>query len=265
MPQMVAKELKHPPTNTATGRTVWKQVWAHIPSNEKDDLALTREEQSPRWASIVRTLENRYGSIEGLNTVELGSGRGDFSVLLARCGARVTLIDYSETALELARQRFSRLNLPGSFIQADILNDLQTHEQKFDVSLSSGVIEHFKGADRLHTVGAHCITIRPGGTAIISVPHARCLPYRLWKAYLELRGWWPYGMEIPYSINELSQLAAQSELVEIETECMGFWQSVGDHWGKSILGSGPDWSNKPSRLDKWMGATLLLKGKRREN
>ena len=55
---------------------------------------------------IDRYLNNAFGRIKGLNTIELGSGRGDLSVLLAERGANVTLLDASDAALEQARERF---------------------------------------------------------------------------------------------------------------------------------------------------------------
>jgi SAM-dependent methyltransferase len=179
-------------------------------------------------------------------------------VLLAERGAEVTLLDQSEKALAEAGKRFDRLKLRARFERGDIFATLQRHHDTFDVSLSSGVIEHFKGEDRTHAVRAHHDVLRDGGLAVISVPHAWCPPYRLWKFYLELRGWWPYGMEIPFSKREMIARARRAGFVEAEGHCMGLWQSVGDHWGKSLFGKGPDWIGKRSVLDNLLGATLLV-------
>ena len=242
---------------TATGAAVWDRLWRYQPSDRRDDALIAREQRSPRWALIVARLEEAFGSLEGLRTIELGSGRGDLSALLARHGADVTLLDASARALDQARCRFERLGLAARYVQADFLDPFDGGSARFDVSLSSGVIEHFRGNDRTRTVRAHLEVLRPGGMAIISVPNARCLPYRLWKCYLEFRGWWPYGMEIPYTASELRQRAHRAGFIRAEAHCVGFWQSVGDHWGRSLMGRGPDWVGKPSRLDSLMGMTLL--------
>ena len=241
---------------------VWDNLWRHAPSVAKDDALIDRERRSPRWKRVASELATGFGSIAGLRTIELGSGRGDLSALLAQLGAEVTLLDTSERALEQARARFERLGLPVQCVCGDMLNKSNGTAGQFDVSLSSGVIEHFRGDDRTRVIQSHFDVLKPGGMTVISVPHSRCLPYRLWKFYLELRGWWPYGMEIPYSKAELLTRARQIGFDKANGWCMGFWQSVGDHWGKSLLGRGVDWVDKRSCLDSAMGLVLLMIARR---
>ncbi len=236
---------------------VWDRVWDNQPSEAKDDSLIDRERRNPRWAMIVARLEEAFGKLEGLRTIELGSGRGDLSVLLAQRGADVTLFDASAKALEQARSRFDRLGLSARFEEGDFLTGLEPVTGRFDLSLSSGVIEHFKHDERTDVIGAHFDVLRPGGMSVISVPHARCVPYRIWKAYLELRGWWPYGMELPYSARELSRRMTQAGFSRPEMRAMGFWQSVGDHWGKRLLGRKPDWVERTSCVDRLMGMSLI--------
>ena len=251
-----------PPPRTATGSVVWERQWLHVHSDEKDDRLLAREEQGHRWAAIVERLERAFGRVEGLRTIELGSGRGDLSALLAKSGADPLLLDASEAALKQARHRFERLGRSAVFCQGDMLAPEPALRNTFDVALSSGVIEHFKGAERPRVVRAHLDVLRPGGMVIISVPNARCVPYRIWKKYLELRGWWPYGMEIPYTKRELRRRAAAAGFESVEPLCVGFWQSVSAHWGRGLLRRDVDWSHRRSRLDSTMGFTLLLFGRR---
>ena len=125
---------------------VWDRLWRHVPSAARDDELLTRERRSPRWSLFVARLEATFGSLVGLRTIELGSGRGDLSVLLAERGADVTLFDASDVGLDQARRRFDRRNLPASFVRGDLLGPLDEWTGQFHVALSSGVIEHFAGA-----------------------------------------------------------------------------------------------------------------------
>ena len=261
--------VTQPPTRTpdaigssATEEQVWERIWRHRPSDAKDDMLLAREQSGLRWKQIVKHAVAAFGSIRGLRTIEMGSGRGDLSVLLARSGADVTLLDQSAKALDEARRRFDRVGLDAGRQSGDILGKLDRWSGRFDVSLSSGVIEHFTGSDRLRVVRAHLDVLKPGGLAIISVPHSRCPPYRLWKAYLQIRRWWPYGVEIPYSRREIASLARKSGLVDIETQCYGFWQSIGNLWGKDVFKRNVDWTDKRSRLDGLMGMNLLLFARR---
>lgn len=236
----------------------WDRLWRHTPSDAKDDALLARERRSPRWASIVEKLEITFGSIKRLRAIELGSGRGDLSALLAESGANVTLLDSSDKALNQARHRFDRLGLEADFQHGDMLRTPQSLRGRFDVALSSGVIEHFKNDYRTRAVQAHYEVLAPKGVAIISVPNAWCIPYRVWKLYLELRGWWPYGLELPYSRRELIGRARRVGFERIEGRCMGFWQSVGDQLGRNLLGRGPDWVDRRSFMDETMGLVLLL-------
>jgi len=241
---------------------VWDQLWAHQPTQSKDDALLRREACSDRWKTIVDRIEKSFGSLEGLSSIELGSGRGDFSALLAQRGVKVTLFDASTRALDQARQRFERLGIEGQFATGDMLGDLGPWQGKFDLSLSSGVIEHFKGHNRSRVVSAHREVLGPGGLSIMSVPNAWCVPYRVWKFYLELRGWWPYGMEIPYSPKELVKRAENAGFDVIDAQCFGFWESLRIHWMKGLFGYHVDWPNRVSRLDKVMGLALVVFAKR---
>jgi len=241
---------------------VWDNLWRHAPSVARDDALIDRERRSPRWRRVASELAAGFGSIAGLRTIELGSGRGDLSALLAQLGAEVTLLDTSERALEQAQARFERLGLRVACVCSDMLDYANGASGTFDVSLSSGVIEHFRGDDRTRVIRSHFDVLRPGGMTVISVPHRWCLPYRLWKFYLELRGWWPYGMEIPYSKAELLRRARQVGFEPTGAWCMGFWQSVGDHWGKSLLRRRVDWVETRSCLDGVMGLVLLMIARR---
>ena len=241
---------------------VWDRLWRHAPSHERDDALLDRERRNPRWAMTRQRLEAAFGSIRGLNTIELGSGRGDLSALLAERGANVTLVDTSDHALDQARRRFDRLGLRAYYERADLFDLDPATRGRFDVALSTGVIEHFEGEDRTRAIRAHFDVVRDGGLAVISVPNARCPSYRLWKFYLELRGWWPYGVEMPYTRREMLRRARAVGFTKAEAHCTGFWQSVGDHWGRSLLGRGPDWVDRPSCLDSVMGMSLNFFGRR---
>ncbi len=248
------------PSLAAQGSRVWDRLWRHVPSIEKDDTLLARERDGHRWGELSRQIKGTFGSLAGLRTIELGAGRGDLSVLLAQEGAKVTLLDASAKAHDQARKRFDRLGLEAEYVTGDMLGSLEGQAGRFDIAISSGVVEHFEEDQRTRTLAAHHTVLRPGGMAIVSVPHAWCFSYRLWKLYLETRGWWPYGMEIPYSKKELARRALDAGFGRVETSAYGFWQSVGDHWVKNILHRSVDLSGKRSVLDNMFGMTALCFG-----
>ena len=221
---------------------------------------LARERASKRWALIVEHLETTFGSMRGLSAVELGSGRGDLSTLLAERGVEVTLVDSCTKALDQARTRFDRLGLHARYEQADFLSPAFAEGRRYDISLSSGVIEHFIADERTRSIRAHQVVLRDPGLAIISVPHAHCPPYRLWKRYLELRGWWPYGVEIPYAKRELVRRARDAGFARTEARCTSLLHSLGTHWVQRLFGVRPGWTDGSCALDSVMGSTLILFG-----
>lgn len=240
-----------------SGVGVWDRIWRDAPDAAKDHAQLDRERNSQRWQRFAARLRANHGDIRNLATIELGAGRGDVSVLLAQQGAKVTLVDCSDVALQRAGERFEQLGLPARFIKADLFGDLSALAHRFDAALSVGVVEHFRGDQRTRAIAAHAAVLRSGGTAMISVPNAWCAPYRAWKAYLELRKWWPYGFEFPYSRRELRNRASDAGLISRELFAEGWLRSICDHWGRGIFHR--QWSGgaRSSWLDRW-GYDLIL-------
>lgn len=253
-----------PSTQTVSSTAnVWDHVWEKNLDAAQDDRLLDRERRNLRWALILDRLKNRFGTLKGLRTIELGSGRGDISALLAEQGADITLLDTNERALWQARQRFDRLNLKASYSQDDLFLTSGSTHQKYDVTLSSGVVEHFVGAQRTEAFRAHYDRIIPGGLTIISVPNANCPPYRLWKCFHEVRGTWPYGLELPYTRKEMLQRAEQVGFCNINVNGWGWYHSLSAHILRGLLRfRRVDWVDKRSLFDDRFGATLLMFGER---
>jgi SAM-dependent methyltransferase len=82
----------------------------------------------------------------GLRVLEIGCGIGTDAEQFARHGADYVGIDISETSLDICRQRFEVLELPGQFIKANLLDDdfsFRDELGQFDLVYSYGVIHHF--------------------------------------------------------------------------------------------------------------------------
>jgi 2-polyprenyl-3-methyl-5-hydroxy-6-metoxy-1,4-benzoquinol methylase len=199
------------PSPTPPGRSqpeVWRGVWQNTQLTEEGvRKTIRREQRTLRWQAIRAALVERFGTLRGLRTIELGAGTGDISLLLALEGAEPTLLDANEQALGLARFKFSVAGLEPACTVGDFLQLDTALRGVFDVAVSYGTVEHFAGADREKACHAHVEAIRPGGMVAISVPNAHCLPYRLNKWQLEVRGAWPWGLELPYTRAELGRIA----------------------------------------------------------
>lgn len=144
-----------------SGQNVWDRgIWALVKDIKFDFM--TRYIMEHLLSSV---------DLKGKTVLELGSGTGRLSYLALKHGAsKVALVDSSEKAIALSSRLFSS-EKPESYEihKANILDFSAT--DKFDVVISSGVIEHFKGRDRIRIIAAHlnnsrecCIIIHPSKT-----------------------------------------------------------------------------------------------------
>lgn len=82
----------------------------------------------------------------GLRVLEVGCGIGTDAEQFARHGAEYVGIDLSKESLDICRQRFNTLDLPGDFIQCDVTDQTALIQLgKFDLVYSYGVLHHFPG------------------------------------------------------------------------------------------------------------------------
>jgi SAM-dependent methyltransferase len=117
----------------------------------------------------------RFRAWNGRDVLEAGCGIATDGLQFARAGARYTGIDFSPTALDLARRRFELENVEGSFVQGSITH-LPFAGASFDLVYSNGVIHHLPQTEQvvreIHRV------LRPGGTAVVMVYHRGSFNYR---------------------------------------------------------------------------------------
>lgn len=115
-------------------------------------------------------------SFDNKSVLELGAGTGRLSYLILKAGARkVTLVDSSKKAIQLATSLFSNENRHKyEIIESDILNF--SPRESFDIVFSSGVIEHFKNEQRLEIIfkhweltREHCLLVHPTNTLYAAV------------------------------------------------------------------------------------------------
>jgi SAM-dependent methyltransferase len=117
----------------------------------------------------------RFANWGDRDVLEAGCGIGTDAAQFARSGARYTGVDFSQTALDLARRRFDIDGLDGAFIHGSI-TDLPFPDSSFDLVYSNGVIHHIPQTEpavrEFHRV------LRPGGTALVMVYHRNSFNYR---------------------------------------------------------------------------------------
>lgn len=111
----------------------------------------------------------RHINLSGLNTIEVGCGTGQLSLLLSQVTKNITLLDSSEISLKLAKELFEIHGINNcSFLQDDLF-DLH-HNKKYDLVVSSGLLEHFKGNELLTCLNAHKYLTKKNGYVVIIAP-----------------------------------------------------------------------------------------------
>jgi 2-polyprenyl-3-methyl-5-hydroxy-6-metoxy-1,4-benzoquinol methylase len=209
---------------------VWEKVWQEQSYHAYLEWVVERELRLMRWGYFKRLVEKEFGSLEGLSAIELGAGRGIASLYLALQGANITLVDWSESALESSRVLFSEFGLEARTIKANILEIPASEAGKYDLSVSVGVAEHFVGADRQAVIRSHATVLKPGGLALISVPNALCVPYRAWMYLTKRRQRWKFGLEVPFQRSALEMLAREAELEPIVCVGSSLKMAFSDFW-----------------------------------
>ncbi len=198
----------------ANSSQLWDDVWKHDCSAAEDVCALVREERGIRWQRLEGIVLREFGGFSGLKVVEIGAGAGTNAAIAAKRGAQVTVMDYSEAALERASRFFRHNDVLADFVQQDALTLPQELHDTFDVSMSFGLAEHFRGAARVAIIKAHLDVLRGGGIGFISVPNKYNLPYRIWMSAAIRKGTWMVGEEHPYSRRELALICRQLGIAE---------------------------------------------------
>ena len=163
-------------------------------------------------------IEKHFGSIEGLEVIELGSGMGSQSLVMALKGAHVTLVDISEKALKLAKGIFNRFGLDPVCCRADILN-LDSHLlHKFDISMSFGTIEHFFDEElRKKAMNSHYQVLRKGGVSFVAVPNEMCPHHKIFSSLIKITRLAKGPPEKPFTTPELIEYAKQVGFSRAET------------------------------------------------
>ncbi|MEU8246007.1 class I SAM-dependent methyltransferase [Nonomuraea sp. NPDC048916] len=143
---------------------------------EATEIRRTVELEDRHWwyrerrAILARELRELRRSGAPGRALDIGAAGGGNTRVLVRHGWDALVADYSETAVELAQGRGLRA------IHADA-RDLPLPDGWFDLVLAFDVLEHIEEDDR--AAGEIVRVLRPGGTALITVP----CDMALWSAH----------------------------------------------------------------------------------
>jgi SAM-dependent methyltransferase len=110
---------------------------------------------------LVQLVES--GWVTPCDAVDLGCGAGNYTAWLAARGFRMTGVDLSPGAIELARARATALGVACRFLASDLLGEVELPAASFDFAFDWEVLHHVFPADRERYVAAVHRLLRPGG------------------------------------------------------------------------------------------------------
>lgn len=150
----------------------WNQFWS---------LEQTQQFTKPSWSKrrIIRVISPYV--IKGKNALDAGCGSGFFSKFFCDQGMRTVALDYSEKALEIARDMTKgRARLIRQSLLCDEL--FSKIDERFDFIFTDGLLEHFMGMDQDKIIGNLRSILKDGGTLATFVPN-RFSPWELIRPF----------------------------------------------------------------------------------
>ncbi|MDA2916136.1 methyltransferase domain-containing protein [Nitrospinae bacterium AH_259_B05_G02_I21] len=163
--QGLAMEQKRWKTGSVEGfESYWRTIEPRLRKRYSEGETLGYHEYI---TYLGNTLVEEYIQQDGPGlSVELGCGRADTSLFLAKRGWQPALLDISQTALELAKSNFSEEKASCVLTRADLLS-APFREHSFHLVMSFGVLEHFE--DPVRPLREMVRILKPGGTLCNSV------------------------------------------------------------------------------------------------
>lgn len=82
------------------------------------------------------------GKVQPCKAIDLGCGAGNYAIYLAGRGFEVTGVDFSLTAIRIAKENAERKNAKCNFFVADVVDELDEVNQTWDFVYGWGLLHH---------------------------------------------------------------------------------------------------------------------------
>lgn len=158
---------------------------------------------------IINTISRMFnGNLKGIKILETGCGKGLDSIALAKMGADVTVVDFSESALEELQRVCSEESITIKIKQDDLRN-VEFKDNSFDCIFHSGVLEHFEENDQIYILQNQRHWLKENGFLFVEVPQRYNL-YTIYKKTLMFLHRWAPGWEMEYSVKTFKKIIKKS-------------------------------------------------------
>lgn len=185
------RERRHPAMESKTAYDAWH-----------GEREVDEEADSP-WHDLVRTKLDPSRDLEGKRVLEIGCGRGGFSVWLAG-EAKIReqhAMDFSDAAVDKGRAFAERRGHRGIVWQRGDIQAIDRPSGFFDTVFSCETIEHVPEPKR--AVSELVRVLKPGGRLFLTTPNYLGT-LGLYRGYLRMRG--RVFQEVGQPINKFTML-----------------------------------------------------------
>lgn len=151
---------------------------------------------------------NRYIK-PNMTVLDAGCGSGYFSNYFLTRNCRVTALDYSKEALEIAKKLTGG---KANYLQGDLLSKefCKKYEGKFDLIFSDGLFEHFSRSDQLKIMQNMKLMKSKKGVITTFVPNK----FSFWEVIRPI--FMPQIEESPFILKDLVSLNEEGGLTVVE-------------------------------------------------
>jgi ubiquinone/menaquinone biosynthesis C-methylase UbiE len=154
----------------------------------------------------LAVLLSHIGNPKGKRFIEVGSGSGFTSAVLAERGAECALLDLSQEALDVGMRNFMRRGLPEPQCYNENALQSSVPSNYYDAVWNMGVLEHFYDDGKKKLVREMYRMTKPEGSVIVMVPNAWCWPFQIAQKWKKIRKSWAYGFEDDLSPRRLAKI-----------------------------------------------------------
>jgi len=218
-----------------------KQLWDEMYQRSRRRFPVPRPDLFRLHFELDRTFKALFSRQSGLKLLEVGCGD---SVWLPyfnlEFGYQVEGIDYSEVGCDLARQNLNKAGVQGNVFCQDIFHLGSEFDQRYDILISFGVIEHFEQPVQL--IGILSRLLKPGGRMFTYIPNLKSVAAIIMR-FIDRNF---YDSHFVIQMSELQNYHSQNGMI---VECSMYFQFL----DFSILGftAWPLWLR--------LGATRVIK------
>lgn len=156
---------------------------------------------------LVELIEK--GKVQPCRAIDLGCGAGNYAVYLAGRGFDVTGVDFSPTAIKIAKENAKKKSVECNFIVGDVVEELSKLSQTWDFAYDWGLLHHILPERRQKYVDNVCRILNPGGK-YLSLCFSR-----------QETGFGGSGKLRESSLGTVLYFSSEDELKELFSRCFG--------------------------------------------